>query len=406
MRIQSLFLLLLLLACNGKKSTQTSVVESKPLQGTFAFDVDFIKSFKKVLVLGTRSSQARVLIVGDYQGRVMTSSSEGDEGKSYGWINYDLIRSGKIKTHMNPFGGEDRFWLGPEGGQYGIYFKKGSPFDFEHWQTPPTIDTEPFALVSSDSSQATFRRKGTFINFQGTTFHIDIQRQIRLLNKSDIETEFGISLGKTKTVSFQSINTISNMEMAPWRKKNGLLSIWILGMFKPTNTTVIILPHKKPTGNGINDNYFGAIPADRIINEDSVLLLKGDGRYRAKVGIVPSLSVNVVGSYDTEKHILTLVKFDLDVNGDYVNSKWEIQKDPFGGDAVNAYNDGPQADGSQLGPFYELESSSPVRELRGGESLTHRHITLHLEGEEEELNKIAEKTLGVGLNKIKGAFNP
>jgi hypothetical protein len=343
--------------------------------------------------------------VGDYQGRVMTSSADGDGGKSFGWINYDLIRAGETKTHMNPFGGEDRFWLGPEGGQYGIYFQKGSPFDFEHWQTPPLIDTEPFELVSSDSVQATFRRQGTATNFQGTTFHFEVERQIKLLTNPDIEKEFGIALGNTKAVSFQSINTLSNMEMAPWRKENGLLSIWILGMFNPTDATVIILPHKKPAGGkGINDNYFGTIPADRIVNADSVLLLKGDGRYRGKVGIAPFLSVNTVGSYDTEKHILTLVKFDLDPGGDYVNSKWEIQKEPFGGDAVNAYNDGPQADGSQLGPFYELESSSPVRELKGAESLTHRHITLHLEGDEEELNQIAEKTLGVGLMKIKEAF--
>ena len=30
---------------------------------------------------------------------------------------------------MNVFGGEDRFWLGPEGGQFALYFKAGDPFD-------------------------------------------------------------------------------------------------------------------------------------------------------------------------------------------------------------------------------------------------------------------------------------
>ena len=32
---------------------------------------------------------------------------------------------------MNGFGGEDRFWLGPEGGQFSIFFKKDDPFDLE-----------------------------------------------------------------------------------------------------------------------------------------------------------------------------------------------------------------------------------------------------------------------------------
>ena len=30
------------------------------------------------------------------------------------------------KEHVNVFGGEDRFWLGPEGGQYSIFFVKGT----------------------------------------------------------------------------------------------------------------------------------------------------------------------------------------------------------------------------------------------------------------------------------------
>ena len=37
---------------------------------------------------------------------------------------------------MNVFGGEDRFWLGPEGGQFALYFKPGDPFDLDHWQVP------------------------------------------------------------------------------------------------------------------------------------------------------------------------------------------------------------------------------------------------------------------------------
>ena len=41
---------------------------------------------------------------------------------------------------MNVFGGEDRFWLGPEGGQYALYFKPDDPFDLDHWQVPDAFD--------------------------------------------------------------------------------------------------------------------------------------------------------------------------------------------------------------------------------------------------------------------------
>ena len=119
----------------------------------------------------------------------------------------------------------------------------------------------------------------------------------------------------------------------------------------------------------------------------------------------PSIAKNVVGSYDDEKHILTLVKFDLDSKGAYVNSNWETQKAPFRGDAVNSYNDGPVADGSQLGPFYELESSSPAVALKKGDTLVHHSTTLHLEGDEMELNLVAEKILGISLKEMSRSFN-
>ena len=43
----------------------------------------------------------------------------------------------------------------------------------------------------------------------------------------------------------------------------------------------------------------------------------------------------------------------------YVNGQWGPQEDPFAGDVINSYNDGPVEDGSIMGPFYEIETSSP-----------------------------------------------
>ena len=405
MKYLSVFAFLVMISCETKKTPmQNEVILFDTIPGTFAFDRAFLKKNKDVIELG--KGKARLLIVNDYQARVMTSTANGEAGNSYGWMNYSLIQSGKLHPHINPFGGEDRFWLGPEGGQYALYFKKGDSFDFDHWQTPALIDTEPFDVVNIDSTQASFRKSSTIANYQGFTFQIEIERKIKLLDEASIEEEFGISTGYLNAVAFQSENSITNSGKENWTRQNGLLSIWILGMFNPSDQTVIVLPYKKTSEkNMVTDNYFGIIPSDRIKKTDSALLLKGDGKYRGKVGIAPSIARNMAGSYDEVKRVLTLVKFDIDKKGTYVNSKWEQQKEPYRGDVVNAYNDGPQADGSQLGPFYELESSSPAKELKKGEKLIHRHITLHLEGDEAALNQIAEKILGVSLIDLSLTFN-
>jgi hypothetical protein len=113
----------------------------------------------------------------------------------------------------------------------------------------------------------------------------------------------------------------------------------------------------------------------------------------------------IAGSYDEERNLLTIVQFSLpDGTTDYVNSMWKFQDDPFSGDAVNSYNDGPLEDGSQMGPFYELESSSPAANLAPGEKLIHYHRTIHFKGEEKDLDPLVRVLLGVGIESIKAAF--
>jgi len=53
-----------------------------------------------------------------------------------------------------------------------------------------------------------------------------------------------------------------------------------------------------------------------------------------------------------------------------------------------------------MGPFYEIETSSPAAALKPGETLTHVHTTMHFKAKFEVLNIIAHKTLGVDLSEI------
>jgi hypothetical protein len=187
--------------------------------------------------------------------------------------------------------------------------------------------------------------------------------------------------------------------------------VWILGMFRPSPETTVVIPFKPgpaaSLGPVVNDAYFGKVPADRLAVRDGRLFFKGDGQRRSKIGIPPSRALSVLGSYDARDGVLTIVQFDRPADArDYVNSMWEVQKDPFGGDVVNSYNDGPPAPGAKpLGPFYELETSSPAAALPAGGKLVHRHRTLHLVGDRAALDAISRTVLGASLAEIASAFS-
>ncbi|NLO01556.1 MAG: hypothetical protein GX126_04430 [Bacteroidales bacterium] len=58
-----------------------------------------------------------------------------------------------------------------------------------------------------------------------------------------------------------------------------------------------------------------------------------------------------------------------------------------------------------MGPFYELETSSPAAALKAGEKLTHTQFTIHATGDKDLLNRIAEEKLGLSLDVIATAFD-
>ncbi|MBN1345082.1 MAG: hypothetical protein JXQ73_20475 [Phycisphaerae bacterium] len=376
---------------------------------TFGDDLGFLEKHTDVIVL--KSGKAQVAVVPSYQGRVMTSAADGAGGLSFGWINRELIASGKTVPHINPWGGEDRFWLGPEGGQFAIFFKKGDAFDLKHWQTPAIIDTDPFKVVDKKADRATFSARAKLTNYSGTAFEVGIERTVALLRKDQAEKALGLDIPNSlKMVVYESDNKITNKGQEAWKKETGLLSIWILGMFNPSPKTTIVIPFaagpEGTLGPKVNDAYFGKVPAERLIVKDDVLYFSGDGRYRSKIGLTPQRAKPVAGSYDAVSKVLTIVQYTKPEGAtDYVNSMWELQDKPYAGDVVNSYNDGPPEPGKKpLGPFYELETSSPAAALKPGESISHMHRTFHLQGSEQDLDAIAKATLGAGIEEIKGTF--
>jgi len=160
----------------------------------------------------------------------MTSTSGGDAGKSYGWINYKLVESGKprptfILLVVKIVSGWDR-----RAGSIRSISKKmihliwSLANSFTDWY-------RIFWISSSDSSQAVYQKKSSITNYSGFTFDLDIERKIQLLDSIVLAKELDLS-PSVNFVAYQTENTIRNSGTKDWKKETGLLSIWILGMFQ------------------------------------------------------------------------------------------------------------------------------------------------------------------------------
>lgn len=389
---------------------------------TYQEDVAFLKKHTEIIELS--SGSARVAIAPAWQGRVMTSTAAGPGGGGFGWLNPEVIAAGikpetereGLAKHIHVFGGEERLWFGPEGGPFALFFPPKVEQTFANWKTPAAIDTEAFeAAKPPTSDSATFIKSTRLPNRAGTVFSMDLKRKITLAAAPELAELCGGPLPEgVPAVGYTTENSVTNSGENPWSRETGAPSIWLLGMFKPTPGTTIVIPFKpgdvSELGPIAHTGYFGEIPDTRIKFGKSALFFKGDGKERGKLGIPPKRSMGIAGSWQTDSGTLTLVRNrpgrnDASASWPYVDSQWKEDVDPFGGDLLNAYNDGPPEPGAKpLGPFYELETSSPALFLKPGESHTHTQSTVHLTGPREALDVIAKRTLGVSLDAIEAIW--
>jgi hypothetical protein len=383
---------------------------------SFGEDVAFLKQHVNVHVLRSKTSDAAIAIIPEWQGRVMTSSARGDRGASYGWINYDLIKKGiqpedqrnGLEKHIYVFGGEERLWLGPEGGQYALFFSPAvKDYTFEQWKTPALLDTEAFQVKSETPGQIVFEKSATLTNHAGTRLDLRLRREVLMLNREEAAPALGMEIPNgVRFVAYESSNTLVNTGTTPWTQEAGLVSLWMLGMYKHGPGVTIVIPLAKGEEPAVNSDYFGPVERDRLRVVNNTVFFKGDGQYRSKIGIPPSRAKGICGSYDAVRGVLTVLRYNQQAAGQlYVRSQWKNHERPYAGDVINAYNDGPPEPGAKpLGPFYELESSSPAAPLQPEQSITHLQTTVHMEGKPEQLDPISRAVLGVSLAEITEAF--
>ena len=73
----------ILVSCSGQNEIK---------MGSYAYDAEFLKKYGiEYTELVSADGNAKVMVIPAWQGRVMTTSASGDEGDSYGWINYRFI---------------------------------------------------------------------------------------------------------------------------------------------------------------------------------------------------------------------------------------------------------------------------------------------------------------------------
>lgn len=398
-------------ACGGSEPAPPQASTPAPARstgapGTFRNDLAFLEAHTRMVVLSSKDGRAQVAVAPGYQGRVMTSTASGPDGASYGYIHRPVIEQNQPQPHMTVVGGEDRFWLGPEGGQYALYFPPGAAFDTEHWQVPAAIDWGGWPVAAETTTEVSFRQPMSLTNYAGTTFDLRVDRTIRLLDRPDIAKHLGRDPGDADVVAYESDNVVTNTGTKAWRPESGLVSIWILGMLRPGPRTTVVVPYRPgpdtELGPVVNDAYFGAPPRERLHIGKTAVFFRGDGTERGKIGIPRPRVRDVAGSYDPDRRLLTIIQFTLpDAPHGYVNSMWARQDKPYAGDVVNSYNDGPLGPGQPpLGPFYEIESSSPAAALAPGASIRHVHRTVHAQGSGAALDAIARAALGVSLDEI------
>jgi hypothetical protein len=387
-------------------------------ESTFGEDLEFLKKHTDIRVLEVPDSGARVAVAPAWQGRVMTSTYSGDSGASMGWLHRKNIAKGikpedqrqGVEKHIHIFGGEERFWLGPEGGQYALFFPPApATYDFKNWKTPAPLDTEAFDVVSANKSRIQFAKDTEIKNRAGTSLKMHITRMVEILPAKSASKILSVKIPEgVSLVAYRTKNSVTNRSKESWTKDKGLISIWLLGMFKHGPDVTVVAPLKKGSGPVVNTDYFGTVEKDRLVTTDKAVFFKADGAFRSKIGIPPGRTTGVAAGYDPERGVLTVVRTlppSDAANLPYVRSQWQDHKAPYAGDLINVYNDGPAVVGEPpLGPFYELETSSPSMPLAPGKKLVHTQETVHFHGTPEKLDPLARQLLGVSIQEINSIF--
>jgi hypothetical protein len=341
----------------------------------------------------------QVLVCPSLAGRVMGTTYNGDNGEFGGFIDARAFKEG-IKDIWDNWGGEERYWLCPEGGQFGLMFQNKKNC-FDNYTVQDGINNSRYEVINQAKTDNSLTMRASFglTNAMGTKFEVESTRRITVLDGCPYIVGAG---PEVEFVGFQSESTITNVGKNTWTKETGCLAHWHLGQFLPGHNVIAIIPFKQ--GNlpdpPIREDYFrefcidGRMPVNRYWIRDGFALFKADGRHRTKIGQNRSRTVGLLASYNLDTDEVIVMDYDYYPNLEYAASYWYEQPEPYNGDCISFSAEGPAAPGEPDGRCYELESMSPAMLLEPGQSFTFRTRTIHIRGPRTTMARICRRQLG------------
>jgi hypothetical protein len=360
----------------------------------FSRDVQFLKEFADVLVLEAPGA-GKVAVSPKLTGRVMTSAFSDNE-PGFGLVNREAITRPPVARGFNNYGGEDRLWLAPEGGPYGLYFDPGAKQELANWYVPLVMDGGVRALTGQDATSATFHDRVALKNVKGVAFDLSVDRKVELLGKEEVEKLLGAPLPEgAKFVAFRTTNKITNEAKAAL-PADALVAPWILGQFRPSPKTTVLLPYRG-AADVVKKDYFGVVPPDRLMlvpeGDGGVARFKADAQMRTKIGVSAAGALGWIGAFDAQRNVLTLVNHSLPPAGAVVpDCNWtDPNPRAKSGDVVTSYNHGEEP------RFFELESIGPALGAAPKSTVTQVQTTVHLSAEPAALAELAKRLLRATL---------
>ena len=381
-------------ALAGAAPAPAQVAPGPRPESVFALDAKFLTDNADVVVLELVTG-CRVAVSPKLSGRVMTSAF-GDREPGFGLINRELIGKPPVARGFNNYGGEDRLWLAPEGGPYGLYFDAGAKQELANWYVPLAMDGGPRTVAAKDATSVTFRDRIQMKNVKNVAFDLTVERKVEILDRQALEALLGETFKKEmRFVAFRTTNTLKN-ESKSALPEEGLIAPWILGQFKPSAVNSVLLPFRGAP-EVIKRDYFGVVPEDRLKLEltadGGVARFKADGQMRTKIGVSAAGATGWLGAWDAQRGVLTLVNHSLPPAGAVVpDCNWtDPNPKAKSGDVATSYNHGQEP------RFFELESIGPAMPAQPGGSVTHVQTTIHLAGDPGTIAALATKLLHAKL---------
>ena len=345
----------------------------------------------------------KIVVAPSLVGRVMGTTVSGSRGQVLGWVNQSAIEQGMNKAPANDwgfnnFGGEERFWFAPEGGQFGLCMGRHLS-GLEHYHTPAAFNTQPFKVLDSDRNSVMMKSRMRLANAKGTKFVMDVTRAIRAADACPY------TLGCQKQVDFvgfESKNTVRNVDTKPVRRNQGALGMFLIGQFPSRARSIAIVPFKPGTnrqlGVPIREDYFACchkqgkplLPSrGKWKTGRDFSLFKTAGKTSGKIGIGRQRTIPRLGCLDLDSNELIIMDFDFYPEHEYVASYWRNLKDPYDGDTANFAWPGP------LGDCYEMEALSPALFLQPGQTFSQRNRIFHIFGPDHIISELCQRFFNV-----------